>query len=430
GELPIVFIEGGALPALDVEDADHAIVQRERNGQAALGLIEAKDIARIALDIGADVGAPGRGDISADAVAFGIGIEVDVQRIIRQAGADDHLELIRPAIEQANRKVIEVHQLFGEGDDLLFKELEALPHVQFAQGFRFQADQLAAGAIDGVDFLLESASTRGIPYNRDHLHDLTSRVDHGRGDQLQELLVVDIQNVTLGSAEGGRVGMLLRGLLAEEAEGFLTGPADLFVNPRGPGLHLLVHPVTAGLVIDNADAFADGVENQVGLLGNKSALERKEVGRVGKDRTELIVTKSLDGLIDRGNLHDFAGDSKRIDRLRVSRRSVGQDQNFVAFTVQRIGSQPATPLLAYSSFYHRSSTRNRWSTCAHCRREEGSAPKYHLSYDISGDWIVRFNKHLLYIYPCNQPAIMPRHAAGQECENIRARRHRDHRWCT
>ena len=72
--------------------------------------------------------------------------------------------------------------------------------------------------------------------------------------------------------------MLRRGLLAEEAEGFLTRSADFFVDPRGPGLHLLVHPVTAGLIIDDADALADGVEDQVGLLGNKSALERQEVG--------------------------------------------------------------------------------------------------------------------------------------------------------
>ncbi|CAA9433079.1 MAG: hypothetical protein AVDCRST_MAG64-3621, partial [uncultured Phycisphaerae bacterium] len=36
--------ERGALAALDVEDADHAVVQAERDRQAAAGLVEAHHV--------------------------------------------------------------------------------------------------------------------------------------------------------------------------------------------------------------------------------------------------------------------------------------------------------------------------------------------------------------------------------------------------
>ena len=55
GELAVVLVEGGLLAAFDVEDADHFVVQRQRHGQAALGLSRPGDVTRIALDIGADI---------------------------------------------------------------------------------------------------------------------------------------------------------------------------------------------------------------------------------------------------------------------------------------------------------------------------------------------------------------------------------------
>ncbi len=81
GELAVVFVEGGALAAFDVEDADDLVVQAKGNGQAALGAVEADDVARIAIDIGADVASAGGGDVAADAVAFGLGEKVDGQAL-------------------------------------------------------------------------------------------------------------------------------------------------------------------------------------------------------------------------------------------------------------------------------------------------------------------------------------------------------------
>ena len=88
-------------------------------------------------------------------------------------------------------------------------------------------------------------------------------------------------------------------LLAEELERVLAGAADFLVHPRRPRLHLLVHPVAAALAVDDADAFADRVEDQVGLLADERTFEREEVGRVGEDRIEVVVPEGFDRLIDR-----------------------------------------------------------------------------------------------------------------------------------
>src|SRR6476619_6954842 len=101
---------------------------------------------------------------------------------------------------------------------------------------------------------------------------------------------------------------MLRGsLLAEESKCFLARTADFFVYPRRPGLHLLVHPVTAGFIVDDTYPFADRVQDQVGLLGNQCSLEREEIGGVGEDRGEMVFAKDVDGLVNGGNLHDITG---------------------------------------------------------------------------------------------------------------------------
>ena len=95
--------------------------------------------------------------------------------------------------------------------------------------------------------------------------------------------------------------------MAEQIKGFLTGAADLFVYPRRPRLHLFIHPVTAGLAVDDADAFADRIEHKVGLLGNKGTFERKEISRIGKDGGEVLLAEQFDGLVNGGDFHHLAG---------------------------------------------------------------------------------------------------------------------------
>ncbi len=95
-------------------------------------------------------------------------------------------------------------------------------------------------------------------------------------------------------------------MLFEELEGFLAGAADAFVDVTGPRLHLFVHPVTAGFTVDDAYAFADRVEDELGLLGDQGAFEGKEVAGIGEDGVELIVAEGFDGAVDVGGFDDVA----------------------------------------------------------------------------------------------------------------------------
>ena len=177
GELPVVFIERGALAAFDVEHTDHLIVQSQRYGQAALGLIEAQHIARVAFDIRADVRSTRGGHKTADAVAFGLGKKVDILRFQRQADTDDQFQFVDFAIQQADREVIKVHQITRVFDDFVFEQFEALLDIQFAEGVTFKANQFAAGFVDGINLLLQTAGPGGIPDHGDHLHHLPGRGD-------------------------------------------------------------------------------------------------------------------------------------------------------------------------------------------------------------------------------------------------------------
>ena len=79
------------------------------------------------------------------------------------------------------------------------------------------------------------------------------------------------------AVEGRAGGVLRADLFAEQVEGFLTRPADLLMHPRRPGLHLLVHPVTAALAVHDTNAFANRVKDEIGLLRNQRALQRQKI---------------------------------------------------------------------------------------------------------------------------------------------------------
>ena len=71
--------------------------------------------------------------------------------------------------------MIEVHQLAREADDFVLQQFQALADVELADGLGFQADQFAAGLVDGVDLLLQPAGAGRVPHDRHHLHDLPAR---------------------------------------------------------------------------------------------------------------------------------------------------------------------------------------------------------------------------------------------------------------
>ncbi|CAA9433057.1 MAG: hypothetical protein AVDCRST_MAG64-3620, partial [uncultured Phycisphaerae bacterium] len=129
------------------------------------------------------------------AVTLARAVQLHVQRVGRQAGADHQFEPVRAPVEQADREVVEVHQVAREADDLVLQQLQPLGDVQLRQRLALEPHELAAGLVDRVDLLLEPAGAGRVPHDRDDLHDLPRRVDHRRADHLHELLVLDVQRV-------------------------------------------------------------------------------------------------------------------------------------------------------------------------------------------------------------------------------------------
>ena len=114
-------------------------------------------------------------------------------------------------------------------------------------------------------------------------------------------------------------------------------PADPLVYLARPGLHLLVHPVTAGVAIDDADAFADGVENELGLLGYKRALEWEKIRCIGENRIELISAEEIDGVIDVVGLHDIRMIAEGLGDAIGEGGSSGKEENFGALGLLQRG---------------------------------------------------------------------------------------------
>jgi hypothetical protein len=125
-------------------------------------------------------------------------------------------------------------------------------------------------------------------------------------------------------------------LLFEELEGFLAGATDAFVYVAGPLLHLLVHPVTAGVPVDDADAFADRVQDELGLLGNKRPFEGEEVAGVGEDGVELVVPEGFDRVVDARAFDNVSVRFKRIEKPGVGSRMPRQNQDFCTCPFQAV----------------------------------------------------------------------------------------------
>ena len=103
-------------------------------------------------------------------------------------------------------------------------------------------------------------------------------------------------------------------MLLEEEEGFLAGSADAFVHVAGPLLHLFIHPVTACVAVYDANAFADRVQDELGLLGDQGTFEGEEITGVGEDGIELFVAENFDGPVNAGRFDHVAMGSKGVEK--------------------------------------------------------------------------------------------------------------------
>ena len=114
-------------------------------------------------------------------------------------------------------------------------------------------------------------------------------------------------------------------MLAENIEGFLTGAADFFVNPGGPGLHFLFIQLQRPSPSTMQTPSPMVLRIKCGLLADEGAFEGEEIGGFGEDAGELVGLDEFEGFFDGAGFNDVALQSKGVDRGGVDRGRISQD---------------------------------------------------------------------------------------------------------
>lgn len=155
GEETVFFGKVSAFAGFDVEDADDAIGEFEGDGEGGASSGEPGEEERVAGGVVADVALSGGGDVAGDAVALGLGVDVDITELRGHAVLDGELEFAGFFFEDADGEVIEVKEFLGVADDLLFGHTQTVHRVHPADRFGVEGEEVAASTIDGFDFLAE-----------------------------------------------------------------------------------------------------------------------------------------------------------------------------------------------------------------------------------------------------------------------------------
>ena len=119
--------------------------------------------ARVLLRVRADVAAARGPDVSADPVALRQRINLEFDRLLRQAAGHHHFQPARAVIDQADAEVVELQEVAAELHDPGLEQAEPLEDVHPADGLGFEPHQLAARLINQIELLAEASVRRDIP---------------------------------------------------------------------------------------------------------------------------------------------------------------------------------------------------------------------------------------------------------------------------
>src|ERR1035437_810651 len=114
--------------------------------------------------------------------------------------------------------------------------------------------------------------------------------------------------------------------MGEDVPGFAANVADVIANRFGPLLHAAIVPENLALFIGDADAFADGLEDETGLLRGQGAFGGEESGRIGKDGIDGPGAKFSKGVLDGIHEDDIMLGFQQIDERTVAGVGPGQHQ--------------------------------------------------------------------------------------------------------
>ena len=147
----IAFIEGVDPVAFDVQDADHAVAELERNRQAASRVGNAGHVERVLADVGADVGLAARGHHAGDSVLGVSGEDPLADRERLHARPHDQFELAAASVDQADLEVLESDRAAHGPDHLVLDQAETGGDVERVDGVGIEIEQVATGVVDLLD---------------------------------------------------------------------------------------------------------------------------------------------------------------------------------------------------------------------------------------------------------------------------------------
>lgn len=157
-------------------------------------------------------------------------------------------------------------------------------------------------------------------------------MQHGGSDYFEVSVGIGIDDgVATRPEERFCVGVNDGGLaesFLEVETGILAVAGDVLLDHGAEVFHLLIGPEKGAIGSDNADSFADGVENGAGLLIDGGALEGQEIGGFGDDGAEIVVLELFESFVDVVDSDDLGVSSKMLQEFIGLGALSMEDQDF------------------------------------------------------------------------------------------------------
>jgi len=331
GDLAVIFRKGIFAMTFDVKGADDFVVQLQGHGHAAQRAVEAGQIVRVIRGIIANITSAGGGHESGDAVSLTVGKQF--QRFaLGHTDAEEHFEFVGFGIEDADHKVVEFEQIFGVADDFILHEANPLLDGLSDEGVGFQSGEFASGLVDGVEALLETSAGGGIPNHGSDVGQFGLRIQHGSSDHFEIPVRVGIDDGVSSRAQEVIEVRQLGGTPAESflevKAGILTVSGYVLLNQGAEVFDLSIGPEDSAVGRDDADAFADRVENGAGLLIDGGSFEGQKIGGFREDGAKIVLFELLKSFIDVIDGHDLGELSEVLEQIMGPGVLSVEDQDF------------------------------------------------------------------------------------------------------
>ena len=190
------------LDALDVEGADHLIVQQQGNGQRTLRVLGAGEVERVFGGVFAEIALAGRRHEAGHAVVLRLGGKLAGGRLRVHAHRQQRIEPARLLVEQADLDHVEMQQIAGEVQDVRLQQLDAVLDRHVGDLGGRQIGQFEARLMDRRHLLLLMDLVGHVADVDDQMPRRTAHLADGGGMNVVVAVVAAAERGTGGLAGG------------------------------------------------------------------------------------------------------------------------------------------------------------------------------------------------------------------------------------